>query len=151
MPVLVSIALLVFLLWLLVKHAKAGYGKKPLTVPQGEHEVRVYTYNGLPIKRYKIKEPFLVEMISEETSMKSVYTDTVWKGRFGVKAQGLQFGFADSESIMPSYICELGKYYKPVQVHAANVWGFGKWPYVVLLLPEADWFKDALKKAREDV
>lgn len=151
MPVLALIALLVFLVWLLAKQFKIEHGKKPLVVPQGRHEVRVYTYNGLPIKRYKIKEPFLVEMISEETSMKSVYTGTVWKGRFGVKVQGLQFGFADNESIMPNYICELGKYYKPVQVYAANVWDLGKWPYVVLLLPEADWFKKALKKARESV
>ena len=81
--------------------------------------------------------------------MKSVYTGTEHTGRYGVKANGLQFGFAAPESILLNYICTLSEFYNPVQVYAANVWGFGKWPYIVLLLPEQKWFKDQIEEARQ--
>lgn len=133
---------------LLEKHLKQSR-LKPLIVPQGDNEIHVYTYNGLPVKRYALNEPFLVEVISEVTHMKSVYTDTEWTGRFGVKAGGLQFGFAEEDSILLNYICNLANYYSPVKVHAANVWGLGKTPYIVLQLPDQSWFISKIKEAKK--
>lgn len=144
--VVVSFALLVLLAVQLVKLVRLKGSKKPLIVPKGDNAVKVYTYNGLPLKRYKRGEAFLVELIGTTTTMKSVYTGTSWTGRYGVKTNGQQFGFAEDGSIALNYINELSSKYKPVQVHASIVWDMGMYPIVELQLPELSWFKEELEK-----
>lgn len=145
--VVVSFALLAFLAVRLVKLIRFDSSKKPLIVPKGDNAVKVYTYNGLPLKRYKRGEEFFVELIGTTTTMKSVYTGTSWTGRHGVKANGLQFGFAEDGSIALNYIYELSDRYKSVQVHASVVWDLGMYPIVELQLPGLSWFKEALDQS----
>ena len=147
---LVIIILVAAFIRLLLKDAIRQATRKPLDIPEGNHQVIVYTYDGRPIQRLRPDDCFGIEFVEGVTSMTSIYTGGEWDGECGVKANGKQIGYLGDSDLRFNYVSMLMRYYKPIKAHARiKRYSNQGWPYVVVDMPDQSWFVERIKEAEK--
>lgn len=116
-------------------------------VPAGYIRIRVYVYDGTPIKKQRIGKPFRVLVLSGEKTMNSIYTGTTWTDDCCLSFNGQRIGFLGS-GISHDLLARIVRQRGPVSIvvritHYDERAGF---PHVVAELPDIDWLSDAVRR-----
>lgn len=116
-------------------------------VPAGYIRIRVYVYDGTPIKKQRIGKPFRVLVLSGEKTMNSIYTGTTWTDDCCLSFNGQRIGFLGS-GISHNLLARIVRQRGPVSivVHITHYDERAGFPHVVAELPDLDWLRDAVRR-----
>lgn len=116
-------------------------------VPAGYIRIRVYVYDGTPIKKQRIGKQFRMLVLSGEKTMNSIYTGTTWTDDCCLSFNGQRIGFLGS-GISHDLLARMVRKRGPVSivVRITNYDERAGFPYVVAELPDLDWLRDAVRR-----
>ena len=122
------------------EHRSQGVWQKPLfayTIPPGTRTVKVYTYDGRPLKGVPLNTQFELEVMSGICSMQSIYTSMNWTGEGALFYQNKPIGFMTDAGQYPTILLSIAENHGSIYVYA-TIRGYdrhGGWPLISLKVP----------------
>ena len=120
-----------------------GVGDETVEVPNGRSAMKVYTYDGRPLKRIKPKDELTLTLVEGRHAMVSIYTGTDMEGNSALAYKGRLIGYlatGKNADLLKVARDRLG----PLSLHATlSGWTRDGWPELTIHF-DRKWVTDAI-------